>query len=567
MDSPNSSHTIEVISTPPTRPPKDKDNPYKRDSQYTKPGKLVASTSYDGQNVPHPTTQYAPPTTTPAPDVNIMLLECESYMNWLSSTFPSGENLKFQIDILLRKKVFPREKFEFENLARYDALEYIANLGALCYFYVELNNFREAALIIEKTREVVIPCIRNGFLPSELVDSFDYVWVYVRLHASIKEWETTNTMHFFPEIDLTNVPKSFVNLAPKVKAGILGLKYYFWKLQKVSYDEQIDLLKQAISFDRSYFEWHLCLQLTLRRKRKGVSFSTAFYPNKLSPNHPRCMLANIILLADIAKFLHVKDPRWTVLKYGEFRFHSMLSVKGYIQEQASKIMSLCPKSVEIPSAVAEIFSAALPSIHRNQTLAKDYLEQGLKNFPNSLKLNYLLGIYYLTVECNYLKAEEFFRLSYSLDEKDYPSLISLIQILMRKKQKDGILELIDKALAEPYWDSKQRGGFHFFRGLTLCCDSLSKSKAAADEFIKGYQYYEKALIFHELPNIHRRYGWPQWELDTKLTFEKIRQRVKRAESAGLDPERKIILNKILQEIDMAALSESRTPSTRSRWQR
>jgi tetratricopeptide (TPR) repeat protein len=280
------------------------------------------------------------------------------------------------------------------------------------------------------------------------------------------------------------------------------------------------------------------------------------------------MLATITLLADVAKLAHYKDPNWTVLKFGEIKFQSMLSVKSYIQEQASKLLSLCPKSVEIPSAIAEIFSAGLPLIHRNQTLAKDYLEQGLKNFPNSLKLNYRLAIYYVTVEYNYVKAEELFRLAHSLDEEYYPALISLVQILMRKKQRDVTMELIDKALDQSHWDSKQRGGLHFFRGLLLCSDSFSKSKAAADEFVKSFQCHEKSLAFHELPTIHRRYGWPQWDTDTRLSFEKIRQRIKRVELAGIDPERKAIFTKILQEIDMAALADSKLQiQTPSRWKR
>ena len=178
--------------------------------------------------------------------IHNLLFECESYVNWVDADTPmTEESLQRHIDLLNRECIQPNERYETDVLFKYNAFKHIGYLCALCFFYIQLNSFPEAAMAIEKTKKFVIPVLKKELLPIELVDSFDYVWVFLRLQASLKELQNTRRMVYFPQIDITEVPKYFSALDGKVQAGVKGLKYYFMRLQKVHHDKHVQTLRMV----------------------------------------------------------------------------------------------------------------------------------------------------------------------------------------------------------------------------------------------------------------------------------------------------------------------------------
>ena len=300
------------------------------------------------------------------PDVNILLKNCQCYMNWLpesthSTLLLDKDELSGLVHAIDSKYISPAEKFELEESMRWYSFEYMSALGALSYFYIQLNKFPQARSCMLKAKDFIYYSSTTSSLAfstnnepappaevSEFLSSFDYIWDYLCLYGSLKEWESTGVMELFPEMDLLAFPSNFHNLDKKLKAGVYCVKYYFFQFllckNPVEISLQIDTLRQVISCWPHYFEWFLCLQSALRVQRVKHHEFHHIYPwdaeiqacwtaSLFAPYNPRCLLSGITLLAEICKN-QVSETKWTVIRFGEFNFHGVMHVKSYMKEQA-----------------------------------------------------------------------------------------------------------------------------------------------------------------------------------------------------------------------------------------
>ena len=104
------------------------------------------------------------------------------------------------------------------------------------------------------------------------------------------------------------------------------------------------MCQQAISCWPHYHEWFICLQSALRCQRVKYHEYHHVYPwdaeiqatwtaSQLAPNNPRCLLAGIQLLAEIAKN-QIMETKWTIIRFGDINFHGVMEVKSFMKEQA-----------------------------------------------------------------------------------------------------------------------------------------------------------------------------------------------------------------------------------------
>ncbi|CAG7731671.1 unnamed protein product [Allacma fusca] len=508
------------------------------------------------------------------PDVNSLVENCESYMNWIHNQ--CEENFLRFVQTLESKYILPSEKFDREETIKWFNFEHVAKLGAICYFFIELNKFPEARVYVIKAREFISVCSQKGTLAPEYVASFDYVWDYLCLYGSIKEWQFTGVMDLFPEMNLLSLTLNFNGLNSSVRAGVFCVKAYFLELQKTQVDVQIDALRQAITCEPQYFEWFLCLQEALRYQRVKLQDCHHVYPwdaeiqaictaGQLSPDNPRCLIAGIHLLAEITKS-QLAEPRWTVIRFGDINFHGLLDVKNFMKEQGEIVMKIAPKSVRINTTLSQIYTCILPYGHRDYRLARECLERCLKAHPDSCKANHRMADYYLNVDTNYRRAEMYYELALTANEKNFISLTAMIQIMIRNAEhrRDEIFTLIDTQLKAPFWDSKQLGTLNFFKGLAYM--ATLRTREATKAFMAALVSNEKSLAFQDLPSLHRRYGWPGWPSTSRLNFENIRGELLK-EKLKSDCTRKKMINEILRLVNEADSNDKRFRASKQNWRR
>jgi hypothetical protein len=174
--------------------------------------------------------------------------------------------------------------------------------------------------------------------------------------------------------------------------------------------------------------------------------------------------------------------------------------------------------------------------------------------------------YYLNVDTNYRRAEMYYELALAADEKNFPSLTAMIQIMLRNAEhrREEIFALLETQLRSTFWDSKQLGTLNFLKGLAYM--ATLRTRDATKAFMAAYVSHEKSLAFQDLPSLHRRYGWPGWPSTSKLTFENIRAELLK-EKIKSDSTRKKMIVEILKHLNDADASEKRFRASKQNWRR
>ncbi|CAG7727417.1 unnamed protein product [Allacma fusca] len=471
------------------------------------------------------------------PPLQELLANCESYMNWSHRIF-SNESLKRYISDIELAYLEPPPSGEYikNEVLRYDSFECVANLGALCFFQIEFNQLQAAKETIDKTKEFVDESMKKGFFQKDQIYSLDYVWDFLRLYASKREWDLRSQFKHFPEMNLQGFTQNLDTLKPNVKAGIYGLKAYYLSLIGACFDKQVETLRKAINLDHECYEWHCCLQRVLRHRRKShakpssqpkLNYSIedelqeSSIALKIAPNHPRCVLGSMQVLADMAT-LEDSAFKWNVITFGANKFYKMASVVKYLKDEAKKVIRHLPQSLDANLILADLFLTQLPKNYRDTKLGKECLDRCLLHHPESAKANLRIAQYHLNVNHNYSEAEMYFDTAFSLDNRNYTALTGLLHSMMRTmvKRQDVILDVIKKQVKKSHWSQKQLATLRYLRGLTLF--GTSRAPEALEEFLQAYKMDEVSIAFHELPAIHRHFGWPGWPASTVLNFGNLR---------------------------------------------
>ena len=197
--------------------------------------------------------------------VGSIFQDCESYMNWIcceknpdyykyiqtaESHFSVYTIEAFVTGATIPAQCHSGQEWEFDENKRYNMFEHLTNLGALAFFYTQLEDYEHARHYIDRAFECIEQIARERLIPVEYLDSFRYVIGFACLYAA----ETENSKGKDGDLSLFKTLQwfyykipTFQCLSVKAQAGVLGMKQYFWKMIKHDVTEAVKLAREVSS--------------------------------------------------------------------------------------------------------------------------------------------------------------------------------------------------------------------------------------------------------------------------------------------------------------------------------
>ena len=191
---------------------------------------------------------------------------CESYMNWMCETNPDFAKYidiaesKFSVSTV---KAFtsgaittttpsqPGQEWELDENKRYNMFEHLTNLGALAYFYTELQDFKSSRYYFDRAFECMEQVPREQLIPGEYMDSFKYVIGFACFYAyeSEKTAGLDGDSSLFKALQrFYRIIPSFKSLSVKAQAGVWGMKLYFSKMITHDVNDAVELARKVLVY-------------------------------------------------------------------------------------------------------------------------------------------------------------------------------------------------------------------------------------------------------------------------------------------------------------------------------
>ncbi|CAG7833483.1 unnamed protein product [Allacma fusca] len=478
--------------------------------------------------------------------------KCEWYLSWTPEPHPDYNELiarsQNQFSLLTIQEfglaTIPPLSSQLGKLfvnenKLYNLFEHITQLGALAFYNLKIGELLVARNYLKIALETLAECIEKKTFSEDYSESFGYVLGLLALYAAQVE-ESLSALHGLPFEGLFvefkwvyTVLKTFHCLSPKAKAGIYGMKQFYWRMIKINSNDVLVVIEKAIKLDPDYFEWRLSRYsvLSMLRKQQALQPECPWRKEKaavlksveLAYNHPRSMLAEISYLAEFVQAkLSSSSPKalkkWKGIHYGSCIFQDIPTLVTFIKDKAIRIFHLTPTSVPANATIAEIFTMMLPEEFKDFGFAKTCLDRCIYYNPWSAEANYRMGEYFVNVGRPQAvdHSATYFNIAIIVDESYYPALDALVKVLMRNlvENENVILELVQTHSNS--LSTLHLSNLTFLQGLVFF--GRKKHFEAIDCFEKAFELHPGSLNFWNLSYLHHLYCWPN---DSRITLDQI----------------------------------------------